>query len=472
MFAPHIAKGLTKAAGNRVAPQILGKQSTALFENGYHGKNGEGPDPASLSSRGAMHNVSWDFSKLPLRPPERASQFQQSYSLATTPVPRAPQTDIVVGQVDDPLECEADRVADQVMRMPDPNLPIGKQNPNGSAGRFERMPTPGTDSPSILQRKCAQCAEDEKQKQAPRADETQEPEQAKGTGIAVSSDMPPVQPPTEEDAARKDEGPLAPTVRAPETIRRMRAGGPNAPGKLPATLAGTPGGPGSGQPLDVATRSFFEPRFEHSFAHVRVHTDTRAADSAAAVHALAYTAGSNIVFAAGQYAPDSQSGRRLLAHELTHVVQQGGEAPRSAATAAMAVQLHAGVAGVIQRWSADGPADPSINTIVCDGAGDVRVQIGTGNDAKKLPCMVDCMRKHEGSHRADALAADPSVCKRQANGSQVNMKDVGEQKPSEFKASQVEIDCLNAKLPAASKACDPAIRRRITQMIAYRDSFK
>ncbi len=78
----------------------------------------------------------------------------------------------------------------------------------------------------------------------------------------------------------------------------------------------------SGQPLDAATRTSFEPRFGQDFRHVRVHTDARASASARAVNALAYTVGRDVVFSAGQYAPETEAGRRLLAHELTHVVQQ------------------------------------------------------------------------------------------------------------------------------------------------------
>ena len=70
-------------------------------------------------------------------------------------------------------------------------------------------------------------------------------------------------------------------------------------------------------------RTFFEPRFERDFSQVRVHADAHAAESAQAVQALAYTVGSDIVFGAGQYAPATTAGQRLLAHELTHVVQQG-----------------------------------------------------------------------------------------------------------------------------------------------------
>jgi hypothetical protein len=77
-----------------------------------------------------------------------------------------------------------------------------------------------------------------------------------------------------------------------------------------------------GQPLDTATRTFMEPRFGHDFSGVRVHTDAKAAESVRAVNALAYTVGKNVVFGAGQYAPGTMEGKRLLAHELTHVGQQ------------------------------------------------------------------------------------------------------------------------------------------------------
>jgi hypothetical protein len=77
-----------------------------------------------------------------------------------------------------------------------------------------------------------------------------------------------------------------------------------------------------GRPLDAATRAFMEPRFGHDFSKVRVHSDERAAESARAVNALAYTVGDHVAFGAGQYAPGSGAGRKLLTHELVHVVQQ------------------------------------------------------------------------------------------------------------------------------------------------------
>lgn len=78
----------------------------------------------------------------------------------------------------------------------------------------------------------------------------------------------------------------------------------------------------SGQPLDQAVRASMEPRFGHDFSRVRVHTDSNAASSAAAVNASAYTVGQHIVFGGAGFNPHSAEGRRLLAHELTHVVQQ------------------------------------------------------------------------------------------------------------------------------------------------------
>ncbi len=89
----------------------------------------------------------------------------------------------------------------------------------------------------------------------------------------------------------------------------------------------------SGQPLNAATRAFMEPRFGHDLSAVRIHTDFRAADSARRVYARAYTVGPHIVFGTNQFAPSTQQGRELLAHELAHTIQQrgAGRAPLSVA---------------------------------------------------------------------------------------------------------------------------------------------
>jgi Domain of unknown function (DUF4157) len=81
--------------------------------------------------------------------------------------------------------------------------------------------------------------------------------------------------------------------------------------------------PGGGQRLAEPVRAFFESRFGYDFSQVHVHSDARAAESARAVNALAFTTGRDIVFGTGNYSPQTTEGKRLLAHELTHVIQQG-----------------------------------------------------------------------------------------------------------------------------------------------------
>jgi len=82
-----------------------------------------------------------------------------------------------------------------------------------------------------------------------------------------------------------------------------------------------------GQPIDAETRHFMEPRFGYDFSGVRVHTDSKAAESARSVNALAYTVGQDVVFGVGQYLPATITGRQLIAHELTHTIQQRSQAP-------------------------------------------------------------------------------------------------------------------------------------------------
>jgi len=134
-----------------------------------------------------------------------------------------------------------------------------------------------------------------------------------------------------------------------------------------------------GQPLDAATRASMEPRFGHDFSKVRIHADARASESARSVNALAYTVGPQIVFGAGLYQPGARSGQQLLAHELTHVVQQHGqsaaghplrvgpstdsyeqEAERAASATVNAGAFHSTehASGLIQRQATEQPSDP------------------------------------------------------------------------------------------------------------------
>jgi hypothetical protein len=108
----------------------------------------------------------------------------------------------------------------------------------------------------------------------------------------------------------------------PDTLQRSTVG---------ADLAGAEAPPivhdvlrSSGKPLDEATRAHMEPRFGHDFSHVRIHTDSRAAESVRAVNAQAWTVGNHIAFGTAPYCPATTDGAQILAHELAHTIQQRG----------------------------------------------------------------------------------------------------------------------------------------------------
>ena len=209
------------------------------------------------------------------------------------------QAKLAVSSPQDESEREADRVADQVMRMPD------RSARDGGTGS---VPTP---YPQI-QRACAACEEDVKRQTKEEEEEEgihrQEKEEEEEEGLhrqvkGESLDR-------EEKEEEEEEG-----------LQAKRVNG-HAPEVSPETQARIESLRGGGQPLPETARAFFEPRFGRDFSQVRIHTDAGAAESAQALSARAYTLGNDIVFGAGEYAPDSNEGKHLLAHELTHVVQQ------------------------------------------------------------------------------------------------------------------------------------------------------
>ena len=106
-------------------------------------------------------------------------------------------------------------------------------------------------------------------------------------------------------------------------IQRKQNDHEATPSKVDSSLV-QQGMSGTSQALESSTRETLEPQFGHSFENIRIFADDRAAQSADALHANAYTVGSNIVFNSGRYQPNSSDGQRLIAHELTHSVQQGG----------------------------------------------------------------------------------------------------------------------------------------------------
>jgi hypothetical protein len=136
-----------------------------------------------------------------------------------------------------------------------------------------------------------------------------------------------------DTSKESDRTPVRPDAAGPEdaVLRLQRLAGNGAVAQLlgseeerepDGSLVSEVVGRSGGQTLDADTRGFMESRFGTDFSDVRVHTGGSAAASARAVQAHAYTVGNDVVFGAGHYQPDTDSGRRMLAHELTHVVQQ------------------------------------------------------------------------------------------------------------------------------------------------------
>ena len=184
------------------------------------------------------------------------------------------QAKLTVNAPGDIYEQETDHMAEQVMRMPAP-FPAMSSNKH---------------SPPALQRKCAACAS--------------------GQGLCPQCAE------EEETVQRK---PLAAPI-ATLVQRQMVAGA--IPAVSPSVESHIHSLRNGGQPLPESMRAFFEPRFGVDFSQVRVHTDSPGAISARALNARAFTLGRDIVFGAEEYKPTTATGKQLLAHELTHVVQQ------------------------------------------------------------------------------------------------------------------------------------------------------
>jgi hypothetical protein len=206
-----------------------------------------------------------------------------------------------------------------------------------------------------------------------------------------------------------------PECRAQAMGVQRRASEPGGPTAVPPIVHAVLRSPG--KPLDSGSRGFFEPRFGHDFSNVRVHTDARSAESAQAVKALAYTVGPHIVFGAGQYTPSSGDGRRLLAHELTHVVQQSGSgaAPpdrigdehdaSEAEAARMAVSFGAVVgqhpsSGRLQRQPKPTAPTPPPSCTPRTGVFDYGCYCGRGKSCPTFSCtpadpLDACCRQHD-----------------------------------------------------------------------------
>jgi hypothetical protein len=123
-------------------------------------------------------------------------------------------------------------------------------------------------------------------------------------------------------AACKTGATTCPSCQKKNSLLQRKAGQGNSSPEKHHSTEDFISGFGAGRLLDSGTRDFFEQRFAADLTNVRVHVDNHAAELAQSINALAYTLGRDVVFAPGQYAPETYQGRRLIAHELAHVLQQ------------------------------------------------------------------------------------------------------------------------------------------------------
>jgi len=194
------------------------------------------------------------------------------------------QPKLRIGEPGDRYEQEADRVADEVMRMPDP-----------------QSVTQSANEPSIL-RMYPMCEEEE-----------EELLQSK-TISKLNTQL--------AQRQTEDKGEMEEFLQNNKTIGHNTTIAPDFESQINTIK-------GRGHPLPESIRAFFEPRFKYDFSQVRIHADRNAAEVAKSVNSRAFTLRQDIVFGTGQYIPETETGQRLLAHELTHVVQQSGNVTNS-----------------------------------------------------------------------------------------------------------------------------------------------
>jgi outer membrane protein OmpA-like peptidoglycan-associated protein len=215
---------------------------------------------------------------------------------------RVIQPKLEVSEPGDEFEREADRVADEVMRMPEPQsatTPLHAASSIGYSPSQETHHHPSVTlarAPVHISRMCAGCEADHEEREPESESQTEQKEEEK-----------------EEDDEKKF---VQAEFAAPEP--------PEAPKNLESDLDNNHDG---GTPLSEPQREFFEPRFGADLSGVRLHQDGQAAELAEQVNARAFTLGQDVYFGAGQYSPSTDEGQRLIAHELTHTLQQSGVEP-------------------------------------------------------------------------------------------------------------------------------------------------
>jgi hypothetical protein len=241
------------------------------------------------------------------------------------------QAKLSIGQPNDKYEQEADAMADKVVqRLSTPAADPSKSKPSGD---IQAKPLAAAITP-LVQRKCSTCEHEEKLQK-----KEDDPEAVKGelqkSPIFGSNAEPP--PDEDKPVQRKCEacGHEKEVQMKPDSMA-SQAASPSVEASLSASK-------GSGSPMPAAALTQMEGSFGTDFSGVRIHTGSTAVQMSKDLNAQAFTHGSDIYFNAGKYDPESQQGRHLLAHELTHTVQQGASVKRK----------------IIQRQDNDGGNSPA-----------------------------------------------------------------------------------------------------------------
>ena len=298
MSAMHARPIQTHSGHNREAHSILHLQPTI---------GNQAVQPLPLSSAETLESGSvvtastcftHDFSRIPLRATTRAG-IQPKLAISTP---------------GDIFEQEADNVAEHVMRMPDSGNLEGIKGPgDGYEENAEHISERVMRITEMYVQRQVGLEEDELERLEEVSERLREQE-------LEARQEPELERWEKEELERLEE---EENKRRGQRLQRKSADAqsPSLHGDLEPQVQPVRS---KGQQLPVSTRRFFEPRFGYDFSQVRIHTDKRASQSAGAVNALAYTVGQDVVFGKGQFAPNTTTGQRLLAHELTHVIQQSG----------------------------------------------------------------------------------------------------------------------------------------------------
>lgn len=220
------------------------------------------------------------------------------------------QSKLTVGRPNDKYELEADAMADKVVQRLATPEPLSTKEPAVQAKPLASSITP------VVQAKCAHCEEEEKLQKKDDVDDEKLELQRKP--IFESN----AEPPDDDSIQRK----CAHCEREEKLQKKSDSEPRAASNEIESSLIASKG---SGSPLSSSIREQMESSFGADFSNVRIHTGGSAVQMSKGLHAQAFTHGNDIYFNAGKFDTDSNSGKHLLAHELTHTVQQGGGAPSS-----------------------------------------------------------------------------------------------------------------------------------------------